>query len=156
MSVGGSEAGRLRLGCALALCGALLVTGVGLALASDPSTYSLSVPLPAVLALLIAGYVAGSQYSLDYEFRRNSQSVTLVQLPLALGVQVVMPLVHVAARAVASLSFVVTQRQDPLKALYNLGSSCFEVGAATFAVSLVDGNQGPEHWIALYLGLLIG
>lgn len=156
MSTGGSEVSRLRRVAAYAVLLVVLTAGIAAAARSDVSKVDLGVPLPVALVVLVALYYAGSRYSLDFEFRNDAQSVTLVQLPLALGVQVIAPLAHVGARAVASVISAVTQKQDPLKAMFNLALVCFEVGAATLCVSLVSVSAGPQHWLALYAGLLVG
>jgi len=107
--------------------------------------------------LLVPVYVAATWYSLDFEFRRESHSVTLTQLPLALGLYVVSPATHLGTRLVASLLSSWLTRQDRLKTLYDLAAGAFEVGAAAFAVGLVPEDEtGPVMWLALYGGLLVG
>ncbi len=151
-----------RRTCAYALTLGVLVAGLVLAWQSDdpwlsrPGALPDALPGGLVFALLAGSYLLASRYTLDFEVRNNTQSVTLMQLPLALGAQLVMPLVHVAARVASSLLQAVVTRQDPLKAAYNVGVGCFEVGAATFAVSMVPATSGPSQWLALYLGLLVG
>ena len=156
MSAGEVQVSALRRACAYGLILVMLGAGLVLAMISDPPAFPMDLPLSGTFAALVVVYFAGTHYTLDYEFRSNAQSVTLVQLPLALGVQIVMPLLHVAARAAACVLLVVTQRQAPLKALFNMGLVCFEVGTATFFVSLPSVDDGPAHWLALYVGLLVG
>ena len=156
MSAAEVQVSALRRACALALVGAVLVVGVLLAVLSGAPADALDLPTPGVLFVLVVVYLAAAHFTLDYEFRQQSHSMTLVQLPLALGVQLIAPLLHVAARVVASSLLAAVTRQDPLKALYNVGIACFEVGAATFAVSIAPQDSGPQHWLALYVGLLVG
>ena len=156
MSATEVQVSAVRRACAYGLILLLLAAGVVLAALSDPPAVSFDLPLPVTFAAFVGVYYLGTRYTLDYEFRSNSMSVTLVQLPLALGVQVVMPLVHVGARAAACALTVITQRQAPLQALCNMGLVCFEVGAATFFVSLPAVSEGPAHWLALYVGLHVG
>jgi hypothetical protein len=92
----------------------------------------------------------------DFELRRECHSVTLVQVPLALGVMYLAPPAHLAARLLAPLLLGLWQRQAPLKVLFNVASAAFEVGAAALAVSLVAPDPGPALWVALYVGLLVG
>lgn len=148
---------RLRHACAVLLGCLLIVVGVAAtALARPPELIDMQLPLLAVLAVMVPAYIAGNKYTLDFEFRRDAHAVTLVQLPLALGVFLVAPLIHLAARVVATIVFVISDRQPPVKVAYNLGVSAIEVGAATLAVSLVAPSTGPSYWLALYAGLVIG
>jgi len=152
-----TEVGRLRHATALAIAGLLLVAGVVMTLLADDPRDVVDFPPLGVLAVLVPVYIVPYVYTLDYEFRNDAHTVTLVQLPLALGVQLVAPVLHLAARIVAAIAFFgVGQRQGPLKVLYNVGAAAFELGAASLAVSMVRADSGPSLWIALYLGLVLG
>ena len=161
MTAAPADAGRwddVRHALAMTLCGALLVAGVALtALAGRRAVWGSPVDTPVLIALFMALYYAAHHYSVDFEVRRESHSVTLVQVPLALGVMFIAPVAHLTARlAAAMLALVLRQRQDRLKALYNLAAAAFEVGTAAFAVQLAGAGSAIELWIALYLGLLVG
>jgi diguanylate cyclase (GGDEF)-like protein len=157
MSTGELGPGWGRNAAAAALSLALLAAGVALASLANPAVQEGGLPLPLVLAILLPVYTAAHRYSLDFEFRRESMGVTLVQLPLAIGVLVVAPVAHLAVRLAAAAINIVHERQAPQKAFYNLGTAAFEVGAAAFAVGLVQrGETGPLMWLALYAGLVIG
>jgi diguanylate cyclase (GGDEF)-like protein len=157
MSAGEHEPGWGRTIGAAGLSLALLAAGVALAAAAAPPSVNPGLPVPLVLAALLPVYVFAHHHSLDFEFRRESSSVTMVQLPLALGVQVIAPVAHLAVRMAASCVSIAIDRQNPQKAIYNLGAAAFEVGAAAFAVGLVQHDQpGPAVWVALYLGLVVG
>ena len=156
MNTEGAEESRLRRALAYALCAAVLIVGVLLASVTTLPVRQLDVPTVVLLAVLFVAYVAGTHYTLDFELLGNAHGITLVQLPLALGLQVVMPVLHLFARILAGLYVAVIQRQDPLKALYNVGVGALEVGVAALALSLSPADEGPAHWAALYLGLLLG
>ena len=150
----------LRGALAKALCVALLVVGVLLTVRAGTGTEPLwdsgASPL-LMLALFAVLHAAAQHYSVDIELRREVHSVTLTQVPLALGLMFVAPLVHLAARLAAPLALAVRQRHAPVKVLYNVAAASFEVGAAATAVSLVEpADPGPLLWAALYLGLLVG
>jgi diguanylate cyclase (GGDEF)-like protein len=152
---GGTARGRQATAAAISV--AYLLVGVALASWATPVDSHLRVPGLWLVAFLLPVYVAAHHYSLDFEFRRESKSITLVQLPLALGLYVVSPVAHLVTRLLASLVQSCLVRQDPLKTLYNLAASAFEVGAAAAAVGLVaPGETGPTMWLALYGGLLAG
>ena len=149
--------GSLRHALAVALCVLLLIVGVWLCVAAATPRWPDVVDVPLLVALLAPAYYAAHLYSVDLEVRRETHSLTLVHLPLALGVLLLAPLAHLAARVLSSCALVVRQRQEPLKALYNVAAAAFEVGAAAYAVGLVPENEtGPPLWIALYVGLLLG
>ncbi len=153
----GATSGR-RHGLAHVLCGLLLGVGVLLTEGADAGPrWATDVSQPILVTLLTVLYYGAHRYSVDFELRRESHSVTLVQLPLALGVVLIAPMTHLAARLAAVLALAVRQRQEPLKALYNLAAAAFEVGTAAWAVGLLDADAtGPLLWLALYAGLLAG
>jgi hypothetical protein len=154
-----TTAPRLRLGLASAVCVSLLLSGgVLTALADDSASagWSGSAPGPLLVPLFALLYFAGHRYSVDIELRKETHSLTLVQVPLALGVMFLAPWLHLVARLTPPLLLAVRQRQPPLKALFNLSSTAFEVGAAAFVVGQVEPTPGPALWLALYCGLLLG
>jgi len=154
-SPGGTARGRQATAAAISV--AYLLVGVALATLATPVVSHVRVHDLWLIGLLLPVYVAAHHYSLDFEFRREANSVTLVQLPLALGLYLIWPLAHLAVRLTASLIHSTMDRQAPQKALYNLAAAAFEVGAAAFAVGLVpQGDTGPVMWLALYGGLLAG
>lgn len=155
MTTGGDGPSLLRRALAAVVCLLVGATGVALAIASDLS--GATGPLPVLLAVpaLAVVYALAMHYTLDYEVRGNSYSVTLSQLPLGMGLQVVAPLLHVVARCGGALVYVLAKRQPPLKAVYNLSIGAFEVGAATWILSRFPATA-PEDWFALYLGLAVG
>ncbi len=156
MSTSEGGQGRGRSAAAAGLSGGLLLAGIALTLVAPVPAYSAGAATPALLLALLPAYVLALHYSLDVEFRRQSHGVTLVQLPLALGVLVISPVAHVITRLVAVLAAVVIERQAPQKALYNLGLAAFEVGSVSVAVGVVDaGDSGPALWLALYTGLVV-
>ena len=150
----------LRESVAAGLCLALLVVGVLLTVRAGSDLEPLwdsGVSQLVLLVLFAVLHAAAQHYSVDIELRREVHSVTLTQVPLALGLMFVAPLVHLAARLAAPVALAVRQRHSPVKVLYNVAAASFEVGAATTALTLVDTDDpGPALWVALYLGLLVG
>jgi diguanylate cyclase (GGDEF)-like protein len=152
----------VRSALALALCLGLLAAGVLLTAHADAdgggrALWGSAVPAWVLLVLFTALYGAAQHYSVDIEVRREVHSVTLMQVPLALGLMFVAPLAHLAARVAAPLALAVRQRHSPVKALYNVAAGSFEVGFAASAVVLVDPPRpGPLLWVVLYVGLLVG
>jgi len=153
---GGTTARRHRL--AQLLCALLLGAGVLLTVeAGTGPRWPIDMPTPVLVALFAVLYYGAHHWSVDFELRRESHSVTLVQLPLALGVVLIAPVAHLASRLAAVLALIVRQRQDPLKALYNVAAATFEVGTLAWATGHVpDDETGPVLWLALYAGLFAG
>ncbi len=156
MSQNGGMTARSRSG-ALALSVGLGLAGLALVLLSDPA------PLPTSFSLawyaLVPAFVLARRFPIDFEFRKQSHSVTLTQLPLAVGAVFADPSAHLAAAALGTvLDSVLLRRQQPLKTAFNVGVAAAEVGAVTFIVQLVaaDDHPGPGLWLALFVGLLVG
>ncbi len=142
---------------AAGISAAVLLLGLALVLAAGSPVPQDRLPAAVVAAILLPTYLFGHRYTLDFEFRRETNTVTLVQLPLALGVQVLAPGIHLVVRLAAVLLDTLIRRTTPQKALYNLAAATVELGAAAFAVGLVrEGEVGPAMWVALYAGLLFG
>ena len=153
----GSDQSRLGPAAAALLCVLLLGAAVVLCVQAAGPRWSTQVPAIAFVALLAPVYYAAHRFSVDFELRSDSHSVTLVHLPLGVGALLLDPLSHLVARMLSSAALVVRERQPPLKALYNVATAAFEVGTAAFAVGLVaEEETGPTMWLALYLGLLTG
>ncbi|MBW3641200.1 MAG: EAL domain-containing protein [Actinobacteria bacterium] len=135
----------------------LLIVGLVLALESEGTPLQAPFAFPAVL--LFPLYLAAVQRPLDFEFRKDCNSITLTQLPLALGVLLVSPGLHLLMRLAALLvDSVALRRLSPVKVAYNIGAATFEIGLVTAVVAAVppSGTPGPMLWLALYVGLLIG
>ena len=147
---------RRRSALAAALSAALLLAGLLLTVATSPVLHDIGLPPVVVLGLLLPAYVIAHHFVLEFEFRRESHGITLVQLPLALGVQLVAPLGHLAVRLLATCIGEVFEGRGRQKALYNMAAAAFEVGAASFAVGLVGDRTGPVLWLALWVGLVTG
>lgn len=149
---------RPRSGAALAavLSVGLVAAGTLAVVLADRPPMDAPVALPWWALLLL--YLAAEQITLGFQRREQILFVTLVQLPLALGVVLVAPGVHLAVRLAASTLDSLAWRRGPLKAVVNLGLASVEVGVATGIFALVGPQQhvGPALWGALLVGLLAG
>ena len=151
------RAGAASRVAAALLCLLLLGAAVVLCRLAEGPHWSTPAPPVLLVALFAPVYYAAHRFSVDFELRSNSHSVTLVHLPLGLGALLLDPLSHLTARMLSLVPLVVGERQPPLKALYNVATAAFEVGTAAFAVGLVDPDDtGPTMWLALYVGLVVG
>jgi diguanylate cyclase (GGDEF)-like protein len=105
---------------------------------------------------LIPAYLAALTMPLEFEFRSEARSITLSQLPLAIGIVFIAPWWHVAARTAAALvDSVIIRRQAPIKTLYNLANGALEVAAASAVVFLLapDLTPQPQLWGAIFVAL---
>jgi diguanylate cyclase (GGDEF)-like protein len=154
---GADGAGTASRVAAAVLCLLLLAAAVALCTQAAGPRWSTQAPAVALVALLAPVYYAAHRFSVDFELRSDSHSVTLVHLPLGVGALLMDPLSHLTARLLSSAALVLRERQPPLKALYNVATAAFEVGTAAFAVGLVKEDEtGPAMWLALYVGLVVG
>ncbi|MDP9496546.1 MAG: EAL domain-containing protein [Actinomycetota bacterium] len=145
-----------RLAGAVLLSLVLLATGVLLALAAQRP--ELIHPPRWVWLAFIPVYVIASQLNLAFERRDSNAGVTLVQMPLALGIVLIDPLSHLVARLGASLLLSAGRRSRPLQVAFNTAVAAVEVGvaAAVVTVGLPYGDgPGPRLWTALLVGLLL-
>ena len=140
---------------AMVLAVALLVIGTLAALSAGPAPLERRVHL--LWPLMIPAYLVASRLNLELERRESSLGVTLVQLPLAVGVVLLAPGPHLLARLAAAALLSAARRHDPLKATFNLGMAALEVGLAATAVSFVGvvDEPGPLLWVALLVGMLV-
>jgi diguanylate cyclase (GGDEF)-like protein len=108
--------------------------------------------------VLIPAYLAALTMTLEFEFRSEARSITLSQLPLAIGIVFIAPWWHVAARTVAAIvDSVIIRRQTPIKSLYNLANGALEVATASAVVYLLvpDLTPQPRLWGAIFLALAV-
>ena len=151
------EPGAGRKAAAAGISFLLLALGVALTLAAEFPTPDRQLAPGLVAAVLLPAYVFGHRRALEFEVRREARTVTLVQLPLALGVLLLAPGIHLLVRLTAAVIDDAVDRTSPQKSLYNVAAASIEVGAAAFAVGLVhDDGMGPGTWLAVYGGLLAG
>ncbi len=147
----------LRRFAVLLIGAALLAIGAALTRTAGPSPVRAPFAFPAVL--LFPLYLAALRKPLDFEYRKDAQSVTLVQLPLVLGALLVTPWLHLlmclAAQLVDSL---LLRRDPPSKFLYNAGAGAVEVALAATAVGVMaaTGTPSPAIWLVLLIGILAG
>jgi diguanylate cyclase (GGDEF)-like protein len=155
-TTGGGGVTVLRRACVYAISLSMLVVGTALALMSE---VPVDAPFDFSAVLLLPLYLAAYRFPLDFEFRRDTVSVTLTQLPLALGVVLVAPVQHLAVYlGVIVVDTVLLNRTAPTKAAYNVGVGALELGFAAAAVSAVSssGVPGPALWLALLVGMITG
>ena len=153
----GDRGYRVGGAAVLAISVGLVLVGTLLTLGSGPLPLRAPFAFPALL--LVPLYLAALQRPLDFEFGKDCVSINLTQLPLALGVLLVAPGMHLLLRLAALLlDSVVLRRLSPLKVAFNTGGAVLEVGLVTAAVSAVGrmDEPGPALWLALYVGLLAG
>jgi diguanylate cyclase (GGDEF)-like protein len=157
MRTDAARTGRSQ-GPAWLLCALLAAAGGALAAvdgwdAAAPAPFTL--PWPALAAL----YILAQRLTVDFEFRQQSRSITLGQLPLALGAVALAPGLHLLSRLVGTGAVCLVRRQAPVRAAFNLSIGAVEVGAVTAAFHVFGvGTQAPGTalWTALVTGLLLG
>ena len=100
---------------------------------------------------LFAAFVVAESSIVHVEFRRQSNMITLSELPLVIGLFVVSPLVLVGVRLAAALAVSLWQRRSPVKSAFNLALFTCEVvvAAAIFCqIGSTDVSE-PRSWLAV-------
>ncbi len=145
-----------RTAAAAALSLALLAGAALLTWQATPLPDGSRLPLP--WWGLLGAYLVATRFTLGFQRRQDSILVALTQLPLALGVLLVAPLVHLAVRLVATLVDCALRRRGPLKSVVNVALTAVDVGVATAVVGALapaPGVPGPARWGSVVLGLLL-
>ena len=108
---------------------------------------------------LAAGYVLACVFTVEVEFRAESRTAAIVQLPLALGAVCLQPGPHLLARLAGSAAVaVMLRRGSPVRLAFSLAVAAVEVAGVSVAVGLLGhlGTPGAALWLALLGGLLAG
>ena len=106
---------------------------------------------------LLPAYVAVLRFPLTFQVGREKNSSTLTQVPMAVGLVLVAPWLHLAARTGAGLVDVCRRRPPVIKAIYNVAMAAAETGIATAAFALLvrgDG-PGPGLWVPMFAALVL-
>ena len=141
----------------LAICVAILgVAAVaGLPFASHPAF----LPHPALpWWVLAAGFAATEACVLHVQVRRETQTISLSEIPLVLGLFLASPLTIVAARVLASAVVLFGYRRSPaIKITFNLALACAETCVAVALFDLLTRTAegaDPLSWLAAYVAAL--
>jgi K+-sensing histidine kinase KdpD len=98
-------------------------------------------------------------YVVHFPFRQNSQSLSLSEIPLVLGLFFTSPEGLILAQVVgAALALAYHRRQSVMKLVFNTASLALSTIAATIIFRTVAdwGNSlGPAGWIAVFLGTVV-
>ena len=108
---------------------------------------------------LLVMFVGAEVFVVHLPFRRDSQSVSLSEVPLVLGLMSVAPVTLVLVRVLgAFLALVVHRRQVGLKLAFNISHFAFEACLATIIFrSLIGGGDlsSSRTWIAAFAATLV-
>jgi diguanylate cyclase (GGDEF)-like protein len=111
-------------------------------------------------AALIAGlFVLAESTQVHFEFRRQTYSVSLSELPLVLGLFLLAPEWLLLTRLLAAAGVFAFRRTSLLKSTFNLGLFTAEVGIAAFLFGMLEVGTGlaPADWLVAYVvTLLVG
>ena len=112
------------------------------------------------IALLVVAFAAGEWWRVYIHFRHESQSFSLSEIPLVIGVFVLAgnPGQLVLARVLgAAIGLGVLRRQEPMKLIFNLASFALETETVTLLVHHISGTNptSPPVWLWLLLFMSI-
>jgi diguanylate cyclase (GGDEF)-like protein len=111
-------------------------------------------PMLAPIVLLIAAFAAGEWWRVFIHFRSQTQSFSLSEIPLVIGVFVLTPDHLVLARVLGTaIALGLLRRQDPIKLVFNLASFALETETVAVLVHRVSGTNGnsPVVWLWVLL-----
>jgi len=98
------------------------------------------------------GFAATEAFAIHVDVRRETYSISLMEIPLVLGLFFASPAALLGGRLFgAGTALAVRRRQRPLKLAFNLSLFAFETTACTVAFRTVAGavrSTGPETWAA--------
>jgi hypothetical protein len=104
-------------------------------------------PMLVPVLIFIAAFAAGEWWRVFIHFRSQTQSFSLSELPLVIGVFMLTPDHLVLARVVGTaIALGVLRRQDPIKLLFNLASFALETETVAVLVHRVSGTNGNSRW----------
>jgi diguanylate cyclase (GGDEF)-like protein len=108
--------------------------------------------------LLAPCYFLAMRFALEFVARGNSIKINLTQLPLSLGLVLVAPGPHLAARLLGVLAYGLSCRHGWFKQVVNLSIIATEFAIAAVAVGQLTPTfePGPALWGALLLGIALG
>ncbi|GAA3173216.1 EAL domain-containing protein [Blastococcus jejuensis] len=140
------------------LIAGLIVVLLGLALLLGPPYQDHLAYLPDVdlpwWAIGLA-FAATDVFVLNVQARRETQTISLSEIPLVLGLFFAAPLALVIGRVVGSAAAMIGYRRSPpLKVAFNLSLILSETGLAValfHALAPDDPGSGPATWLAAYV-----
>ncbi len=151
MSGSGGRSGqsaRVWVFCVLLLLSGSAVAWWATATVEAPADQPFTIPwIVFALAFVVAEWLV-----VDVEVKREAQTLTFTEAPIALGLLLADPTEFVVVRVViATLAVAVIRRSPPVKILFNMGQFGLQIGAAllVFHAILGDGSAiDPRGWIA--------
>jgi diguanylate cyclase (GGDEF)-like protein len=151
---------RSRASSRVALLTAMVI-GLALVLFLGPvrDLDASAAPLGTAWLLLAVGFAMTVVLPIHLELRREAHSVTLLEIPLVLGLHLSGPVGLVLARLVGTAAaLVLHSRQRGLKLAFNLGLACLETCVATSVFhGLLAGRTraGPGLLVATFAAVLV-
>jgi diguanylate cyclase (GGDEF)-like protein len=128
---------------------------------ADRAPYLPDLGLPAwttVLAIALA-FATTDVFVLNVQARRETQTVSLSEIPLVLGLFFVSPVALVAGRVLGSAAAMIAYRRSPpLKIAFNLSlvlSGTALSVSVFFAFAPAEPGVGPAAWLAAYAAALV-
>jgi len=143
---------------AYALSAALCVVGgitYALGVASQRALPT-GVSLPPVAVVFLTVLLSAS--AITVQFRRQAQTMSLTELPLAIGLLSMSPLAMLVAKAIGHALDGARRRLPVYKAVFNVAVVVFQLPIAVIAFRLVLGDApplGPRGWLAAWVAVQI-
>jgi diguanylate cyclase (GGDEF)-like protein len=125
-----------------------------------PLRQSAGPPILWMVAALVVGFAVGEWWRVFIHFRKESQSFSLSEIPLVIGVFMLAgdPGELVLARILgAAIGLGLIRRQEPIRLIFNLASFAIETETFTILVHRISGTNPtrPSTWLWMLLFMSI-
>ena len=135
----------------VALTAGLALLSVAVWVLADLGSVSVESRPPWVIGALFAAFLVAESTLIQVEFRKQSNMITLSEIPLVVGLFLVSPAALVAVRVLAVAAVSGWQRRNPVKTVFNMALTGAEVvvAAAIFTSFGSPDVTDPLSWLAV-------
>ena len=144
------------IGSIIGLSAALVLLACAVWVAADLGGVGAAGQPAWVLGVLIVAFLLAESTLLHIEFRKQTNLVTLSEIPLIVGLFLVSPFALLLVRLAGGAAVAAWQRRDPLKTAFNLALAAAEVVVAVAIYTLFGTPDvaDPFAWLAVLAAVL--
>ncbi len=142
----------------LGLAAVLFLLSIAVWFAAGLSRVSVPAHPEWVVAVLFAGFLVAESTVLNIEFRKQTFSISLSEIPLVVGLFLVDPALLVGVRVLALVVVLAVRRSSPVKVVFNAALAAAEVVVAEAIFTAFGGGDvtHPLAWLAVLAAVVAG